>query len=261
MPQHRAAAARWLAAGPPADDIWEYHDTRPGDPAACTSTLQIAGTSVDLSQIRYAIEVDRERHQIHVTCYHPAFAHLPDDVQGQITYLSLDWLLGEAAVEIWLGGIRWTGLAPAGLRTPTDLRHAVAAIDGGYRWGLIRGRDSDGLPRLATVAMPLRSARWPRFDTHVAVAVTYPSDRVQLPTDASLAALRAFEDQITLPGHEGTLVAHETGRRQRVFHFYVDAAAPGQTRLEAAATAWAEGSVTVTVAYDPGFDRVRHLDP
>jgi hypothetical protein len=262
-PQLRAAAARWLTAAPSADATWEYHATRPGDPSALTSALQIAGTTVDLTQVGYTIEVDRQRCQIDVVCYHPAFAQLPDEVQAQVTYLSLDWLLGEAAVEIWLGAIGWTSKAPEDLKGPTDLRHAVAAIDGDFRWILISGRDHDGVPRLATVAIPLRSARWPRFDTHVALTLDYSNyNEVQLPADRSLAALRAFEDQVTaLLGQDGTLVAHETARRQRTFHFYVDSSTTGRGCLEEATSTWREGPATAIAILDPGFDSVRHLIP
>jgi hypothetical protein len=90
----RATTARWLAAAPPADEVWEYHAARVADPAVFDSKLGIGEASMDMGEIRYSFTVDEDRRQVDVTCYHPGFAGVPDQVRGQVTFLTLDWLLG-----------------------------------------------------------------------------------------------------------------------------------------------------------------------
>lgn len=260
-PELRATAARWLASAPAADKTWEYHAVRRSDPSVFSSKLGIAGLELDMAEIGYVINVDREFHRIDVVCFHPSFAALPDGARTQVTYLTLDWLLGEEDVEIWLGAIDSATDRPDNLRSPTDLRNAVYALADDDRWALMTGQDRDGRPRISTVSMPLRSARWPRFDTHVGVVLPYRSfNDGQLPVEGSLQSLRDFEDRLTasLAG-DGALVAHETGVGQRTLHFYVDSVSDARARLESAAPDWAEGKAAVAVTHDPRFDRVRHL--
>ncbi|HCT78052.1 MAG TPA: DUF695 domain-containing protein [Micromonosporaceae bacterium] len=257
----RAVASRWLAAAPPADATWSYQSQRLADPSVFESTMVIDEQKVELAQVRYAISVNQESHQVDVTCYHPAFASLPDNVQGQITFLTLDWAVGEDGVEIWIGEIGWTAVEPANPKTPQDLRHAVAAVATDDCWVLMQGENRDGTPILAAAASPLRSARWPRFDLHVPVAVPYQRfNDGQLPEDESLNALRLFEDELTVAiGHNGALVAHETTARIRILHYYVDSQTNASAELESHLPQWQEGSATANPQLDPGFERVRHL--
>lgn len=257
----RATAARWLAAAPPADETWSYQAIRTADPSVFESTMVINDQKVELAQIRYAITVDQESHQVDVTCYHPAFANLPDDVQSQITFLTLDWTLGEDNVEIWVSDISWTAAAPANPKTPQDLRNAVAAVATDDNWVILQGQKRDGTPILATAASPLRSARWPRFDMHVPIAVPYQRcNEGQLPVAESLEALRAFEDELAAAiGSNGTLVAHETSGRVRTLHFYVDSQTNASAELESNLPHWREGRATLKPQLDPGFENVRHL--
>jgi hypothetical protein len=257
----RAVAARWLAAAPRADQTWSYRSVRAADPSTFASIIELDGHKLDLSQIRYGIAVNQQNRQIDVACYHPAFASLPDSVQAQITFLTLDWALGEADVEIWLGEITWTGTQPTNPKTPADLRQAVdtVASDEGS-WVLMRGQRR-GTPVLATVASPLRPARWPRFDLYVPIRLPYQRyNQGQLPVDESLAALRRFEDEMSIAiGTNGALVAHETGARQRTLHFYVDSQTNARAELESHLPQWREGRASTDPRLDPAFEQVRHL--
>lgn len=257
----RAIAHRWLAQAPPADAVWEYNCVRIADPAVFESTLRIGPVELEMARLGYTISVDRERSEIDVVCYHPAFAELPEEARAQVTFLSLDWLLGEDNVEIWLGQIGWTADLPANLKSPNDLKHAVHAIAQDDQWALMGGEGRDGLPMMATISVPLRPARWPRFDLHAAVVLAYQRfNEGQLPVDESLEALRAFEDRLgEALGRDGTLVAHETYRKQRTLHFYVDSQSDAVARIESAASSWHEGRARVDTALDPGFDRLSHL--
>jgi hypothetical protein len=262
-PELRAVAARWLAAAPPADATWEYHEVRRADPSVFDSELQIGQVRLKVDEIRYGFTADEDNGQVDVVCHHPAFADLPDEVQAQVTFLSLDWLLGEDRVETWIGEIHWSSAALAKPREPVELRDAVLALAAGGedRWALLGGEDQRGVPRMAVVNRPLRGARWPRFDTHLAVSLPYQSfNDGRLPVDASLQALRDFGDALEARmGADGRLVAHETGDRVRTLHLYVDSQSDARQRVESAAPDWREGKAEVAATYDPGLNRVRHL--
>jgi Family of unknown function (DUF695) len=258
----RAVAARWLAAAPPADDTWSYRSVRAADPSTFESIIELGGNKLDLADLRYGITVNQQNHQINVACYHPAFAGLPDNLQGQITFLTLDWALGEDDVEIWLGEITWTGIEPRNPKTAAELRQAVDAVaSDDDSWVLMQGQRRDGTPLLAATASPFRPARWPRFDLHVPIRLPYQRyNEGQLPLDESLAALRRFEDELTAAiGLNGALVAHETGGRQRILHFYVDSQTNARAELESHLPQWQEGRAMADPRLDPTFKQVRHL--
>jgi hypothetical protein len=258
----RAVAARWLAAAPPPDDRWEYHDIRRADPKVFDSNLVFGDLKLEVEKVRYAFSVDDQRGQIDVLCYHPGFAGAPEQVQAQVSYLTLDWLLGEDQVEIWIGAIHWTENEPATPQRPEELRAAVDDIASrGDQWALMGAEGKDGLPRMAVANLPLRSARWPRFDTHLGVTLPYRTcNEGRLPIETSLQALRDFEDMLVATvGADGTLVAHETGNRMRTLHLYVDSQSGARGRIEAALPGWSEGRAGLDATYDPRFERVEHL--
>lgn len=122
---------------------------------------------------------------------------------------------------------------------------------------------SGGTPQtqgmMAVAQVPLRAARWPRFDTHVALALPFQDRGNGLPTDEAPAALRAFEDSLSpVLGLDGELLAHETGHGIRTLHYYVDGESEAPARLSAAAAGWHRASSTTTL--DPGLSAIRHLD-
>jgi hypothetical protein len=262
-PENRATAARWHAAAPPADATWSYQSTRIADPKVFDASIEIGGHRLELGQLRYGITVNKQTHQIDVVCHHPAFAAgLPDEVQGQITFLSLDWAVGENNVEIWLGEISWSAIPPPTPKTADDLRHAVAAVtEDEDSWVLMEGRLQNGTPILATAASPLRSARWPRFDMCVSIRLPYQRyNEGQFPVDESLTALRTFEDDLSAAlGADGAIVAHETTGRVRTLYYYVDSQTGAPAVIESYLPRWAEGRASAEPQLDPGFQHVRHL--
>jgi hypothetical protein len=261
QPELRALAARWLAAAPSSTQDWEYRSERVADASVFASTIVINDHKLELSQLRYAISVNQDIHQIDVTCYHPEFAALPEGVRGQITFLSLDWAIGESNAEIWIGEVGFTTIEPAQPKTPQDLRNAVAAIADDGQWVLMSGEKPDGTPTIASAAIPLRSARWPRFDLHVPVTVPYlRANEGQFPERESLLALREFEDQLTVAvGVNGAIIAHETSGRKRILHYYVDSQTNAQAQIEESLRTWPEGRATTKPRHDPGFTQVDHL--
>jgi hypothetical protein len=257
----RATAARWLAQAPMPDETWEYQAVRRADLSVFDAKMVMDGHELEMEKVRYGISVDQQISQVHVQCYHPAFAKMPKGMPEQITMLSLDWVLGEDDVEIWVGEVGWTATEPEQPKTPQDLRNAVAAIVDDDHWAIMTGESRDGKPIVATVAVPLRPARWPRFDLHVPVVLPYRrTNEGLLPVDESLQALRDFEDGLGAAiGANGTLVAHESSRGVRTLHYYVDSQTNAQAQIAEALAAWPEGKAGAKPMHDPAFQAVRHL--
>lgn len=260
----RATAARWRDAAPPTDGTWEYHAARQPDPAALEARLQLAGRELDMAEVRFAFTVDTDRSEVDVVCHHPAFASVPDGARTQITFLALDWSLGEDAVELWVGSVDSAVAPPANAQPPQALAAAVAGLAERHSepvWTLLHGRAPSGLPILAVAQRPLKAVRWPRLDTHVAVALPYrTANDAGLPVDGSLDALRAFEDAVTEAlGNDAELVAHESTAGARTLHFYADPTTASVAAIQRAARGWPEGRASVKVTYDPSLKAVSHL--
>src|SRR5262249_4004704 len=159
-----------------------------------------------------------------VVCVHPVLATLPEQAQGQIAFLALDWLLGEEAVELWIGPVEYADTHPDA-RSREELAEAVEALARKHSdptWLLLQGQLPDGRILLAITQHPLKSARWPRFDMHAPVVLPFRHVAdAGLPLDPSLFTLREFEDRLTeAVGTDGDLVAFETCAGVRTLHYY-----------------------------------------
>jgi hypothetical protein len=261
-PGVRAAAARWRAAAPPEDATWEFHDARQRNVAFDDFTLQIDGHKLEMSDTRFGLIATKdEPHTIDVTVYHPVFPQLPDQLRQQVTYLSLDWALGENGVEVWVGMVEPMSTVPPQACTVHDLRRAVDRMIERHRepqWAMLSGETASGEPVMAVVQVPLRSARWPRLDTHVGLTLPFVDRGNGLPTDESLQEMRDIEDRLDpLLGADGELVGHETLQSHRTLHYYVDGQSDLADRLRQAVLGW-QGTVA-DVTHDPDFENVRHL--
>ncbi|MCM4083587.1 DUF695 domain-containing protein [Paractinoplanes hotanensis] len=258
----RAAAERWLAAAPPADETWSYRSVLVvADPEALESTREHGGHVVDLAETRYCITVREQDRQIDVVCWHPAFEGLPEDAREHFAYHAIDWALGEDDAVVWTDEITWTAAEPAKSCSPAEFREAVSALAGrADHWKLWSG-NWNGSTFRTVVAAPLHPERWPRFDQHVLIRLPYRRfDDEQLPVDESLTALRRFEEKLSeAAGADGALVAHETVDGRRTLHFYVDSQTGALAELESRLPQWREGQASVDTLLDPMFQRVEYL--
>jgi hypothetical protein len=259
----RATVARWLASAPAGDTLFEYYGARQADDDVLSSKIQIGGEELDLKELRFGFTVEDDPHDIDVAVFHPGFATLPEQARGQLTFLALDWALGEEQVETWIGAVETAVTRPPNPRTGRELQTAVADLAARHAEPVfaVLGAETRRGPLVATVQLPLRSARWPRFDTHVAVTTSFVKRDNGLPTDDALTQLRDLEGRVeaVLKG-DGVLVAHETCAGSRTIHVYVD----GATQASEAVTGAARSgplSVKTDVSYDPALERVRHLRP
>ncbi len=116
-PAVRPIAIAWRAAAPAVDATWEYHPARQPGPAGM---LQIGGMDVDLADFRAIASWDEARERVDVNLWHPTVAAAPGDAGLRAAFLFLDNLLGEEAVERWIGAIELLPEAISG-RTPDEL--------------------------------------------------------------------------------------------------------------------------------------------
>ena len=265
-PALRPVARRWRLASPPADPVWAYADMRQPTPDAATVSLEIGGQRVDVARASVGARVVGSA--VDVSVHHPAWAGLDPQTRSQASFLLLDTVLGESAVETWLGEVSAAELEPLDAIPLTGLRSVVRALeeqhtdaDGEPSWVLLEGSGPSGLPVLALTQVPLRPATAPHLDTHVAVVVPYTDTEQQgLPGAGSLPRLRSLEEHLgDRVGSSGRLVAHESHDGVRVLHLYVDGSTPAAEQVRAAVAGWDQGRVQVATQTDPAWAAVAHL--
>ncbi|HTY71072.1 MAG TPA: DUF695 domain-containing protein [Actinomycetes bacterium] len=265
-PALRAAARRWLLAAPRADEVWSYADARPPVQKPATAVLTIERKRVAMSDAT-AIVVRRQT-CIDLSVQHPAFASLPQEHQAQATYLLLDALLGEDAVQTWIRHVEWSAdvdpTAVALLRLQAmvaDLEQRWRPSPDGRRPWLSTEADLEGGQSLLVGAqVPLRPVTAPWLDTHVGLHVPYVAGPDGLPDTHALEEILAFERHIDdRLGDSGHVVAHELAQGSGQLHAYVEGSTPAVDVIRAAVTGWAHGNVGVDAASDPGWTRVSHL--
>src|SRR4051812_14083046 len=265
-PALRGVARRWRRAAPAADGLWEYSDARlpAADPGAITLTL--GEIRVDVASAQAWARVSGT--DLDVAVYHPAFAELDEAERRLATLLLLDTVLGEAAVETWLGTVETATEEPLdpvpllGLRAVIrELTERFTDAAGDPVWVLMEGSTQAGDRVLAGAQVPLRSATAPHLDTYVAVTVPY-TDRTPegLPDDGSLIPLQRFTDHLSARlGESGRLVAYESHGGVRILHLYVDGSTPAVEQLRPAVVGWDQGEVVLNAVPDPGWQHVQHL--
>ena len=96
----------WVYRGD-ADEVWAFHATKPAlaADAVATTQLGVGDATFDFADVRVGVEEDPSRGVLDVVFWHPVFRTAPEEVRGQLTFITLDSVLGEDAVERWLGGI------------------------------------------------------------------------------------------------------------------------------------------------------------
>jgi hypothetical protein len=262
----RAVAERWRRAAPAADGSWEYHSTRQPDPAALSAALNVSGHEIKLPELRFGCRIDADRYEVDVVVYHPDFVALAEPDRLLVAFLALDWLLGEVAVELWVGVVEVSTTPPTRAESGEALAAVVARLAGRLRetsWLMLERTPAGGRPHLAALRHPVKSARWPQFDTHIEVVVPYQAiGETGLPTEPALAALRQLEERINgVVAGGALLVAHETTAGQRTFHLYAEADVPVVGPVRDLVLGWDQGRVRLRARYDPDWRAVRALRP
>lgn len=254
--QFRPLAERWMRAGPAADATWEYAPSRRADPNALESSLEFGPWKLRPCEMRFAIEIDEGRQVADVICFHPHFPEMSEEARGQVTFLVLDWLLGEDDVERWVRSIQATESLPAASLPADALPEVISALAGRHvepQWALMERQSKQGRRVIVSARQPMRWIDTPLFDQHLTVSIRYAGQRDGgLPTPEALDHLRELEDDLVDElGGLADLVAHETSGGRRDLHLYADSQDP---RAEATIRGWAADrpDVELTSTPDPG---------
>lgn len=245
----RPIALAWLASAPPSDATWEYRASRqPGEPR----TLQVAGATVELSEMRAVSSWDESREVVDVRLWHPAFEPLPDPVRHQITFLFMDNLLGEDDVERWIGSIEIDPSAQAG-RTPEELASEVrrrAESATGDMWTLAEGTDQNGNPILVRYTPSVKRIDHPYAMHHLSVALDGGLDRASDQERRSLVMVAEEQLDGEIAG-VATLMAYVTTVSRRTAHFVCEDKDAASAIARDWATRYPELKPQVSVQSDP----------
>lgn len=136
-PDLRAYTDAWKAAAPPADTLFEYHDSIPPVPDPTEVTVNLRGESYPLEQVRVAPQVDAAAGLVDVAVYHPGFEGLEDAAKKALTFLPLDAALGERLAADRLGRVETAEVEPQGAIDLLEFRELVRGVDRG-------GEEPDG---------------------------------------------------------------------------------------------------------------------
>ncbi|WP_104181902.1 DUF695 domain-containing protein [Arthrobacter sp. B0490] len=255
----RPVAERWYRASPPSSWRWEFLPARSARPDMLDSTITYRGRTFDLSRTRVHAAVAPKGDGLIVSVHNPGFTGQWDDEHG-LCVLLLEWLLGEDDVERWVRRVDCIADDVVDSIPASDLPARVTDLartlpDPG--WLLMQGTLGTGDPVLVRVLRPLRWIDHPRFDLHTALRVPFDADGQGLPRPSALGALDELEDALVRGlGRRGMLVAAETSRGIRTFHFYSDSEDQnGRDVLDAAARE--RRPVTARHVLDPGWKKVQ----
>jgi hypothetical protein len=244
-PALRKLAYRWRDAGPPADEVFEYHASRiAGDADA---VLRMNEREFTFSDLRFGVAVDAPRHELDLDVQHPAFPRMAERERAQAGFIALDTILGEEEVERWIGSLTWSGAAPTATVTPSGLRDEVArlrASEPSGEWALLRTDDA-----VAVAARPLRPVDHPYFDLLCELRAR--------PVDLDLSVLQ--DNEASLARDFAADAFHAASLTQgdvRTAFVYID----GDTSTSRELEAWAaERGYETTFSIDPAWDAVRRF--
>ena len=238
----RLVAERWRAAGPPADEVFEYHAARPGGGYQESAALDFGeGLVFGVSDFRFGLQPDTTRLRVHVEVWHPSFVQAPAQVPEQLrltaTFIALDAVLGEDDVERWIGAVELREEAPAegelvgfpGLLAAVDeLRDA----EDGY--SLLQGVMDDA-PILVTARLGVKRVDHVLMDVHLELAIAIAEPTAEgFPTSDEADRLNAAEDDLVATlGPDAVVIGRETTRGVRRLHYHVALGGPALARVDA----------------------------
>lgn len=245
-PALRPVTEQWVRGSPGRDSAWEYHPARIPVPAA--APLTVGEIRIQPQDVSVVIEPDQTREELNLTIGHPDFGALDEVLQLQVAFRLLDDLLGEDAMEVWIGSV---DVVPhsLGWGVPLlDLPEAVGlliASSTGRQWEYVDLDDPDlGESRLY-INRALKRVDYLDFTLAVIVSIEIPSeDRVLVrEVEKDLAA--------TL-GSEGVIYAHRVFGDFTVLYAYVGEEVSEEVR--SLAERWTPNVYEIRVEPDAGWD-------
>lgn len=253
----RRITERWVRAAP-THAGWRYRPSREGSGEALGMTLRTSGHDIAFAQLRFAVETDDTRRRVHLRVWHPAFASVDEQVGARIAFLALDALLGEDAVETWVGEVNPVQDSPADAIDGKALRASLEDLkeSPGDHFSLLKGERDDGAPVSALMLLGLKRMHHLDAQTHVAVTVTgYEANDEGFPTRDALSALQQLEDELVAKTEPlGVWYGHVVTPGRFTLGFY---AADGLALKAALEQAGARLPFEVTLSEDPEWEHFR----
>ncbi|RAS60859.1 hypothetical protein C8D87_111278 [Lentzea atacamensis] len=127
-PRLRPYTDAWIKAAPPADMVWEFHDSVPPVPDPTEVVVNLGEVRMRLGDYRVVAQVDGD--VVDVAVYHPALAELTDQQRQTMTFLPLDVTLGERLAGERLRRVETAQLEPQGTISLLELRSLVRELAG-----------------------------------------------------------------------------------------------------------------------------------
>src|SRR5690606_17744388 len=150
-----------------------------------------------LDRLVVAVQAPPNSPRANISAFHPIFPDLEDEARMEATLTALDWLLGEAEVDRWVGEIVAAEVEPMDAFPAIHLPGVIADVAKGFeqeQWMLMEGTTATGSRVTALTRFPLRPVDYPLYDQHIAIGLPYrDADADGQPAGDSLTALRQFE--------------------------------------------------------------------
>lgn len=224
----RARAQRWLRAAPPAGPHFEFYASRPGRGYDPGMRIVFDEQEVTFGDFVFAIESDEHRRRVDIEVWHPAFEG-EAELAPRATFVALDTVLGEDAVETWVGGVD-VKEAPIEGQSFEALMTAVRAITQTEdSFTILRGEDGEGRVFFVTARLGLKAQQHVEHDRHIEVVIT-----LQDPTEHGLTnneeAERLNDAENALMeklGDAAVYIGRETGHGERRLYFHADSEGEG----------------------------------
>jgi len=255
--ENRSATERWLRAAPAADESWEFRAARLPASNWADAALEFDGHSVSPGAAEVSLRIHAESYRIDVSFFHPSFGVLGEEARRRLTFLILDWVLGEDDVIRWLGEITDVDDRPADAVPVESLREVLQCMASRVqpgRWVMLQGSTPTGAPVLAMTQRPLWWIDHPTLDQHQIITLPYRQRREDgLPAPDALAELQQLEDDLVQWAEpQAMLLAHETGEGRRLLHLYSDSE---DQNMSDRISSWVRRTprATLTVRRDPGW--------
>ncbi|KOV81111.1 hypothetical protein [Nocardia sp. NRRL S-836] len=125
-PRLRPYTDAWIAAAPPSDMVWEFHDSVPPVPDPTEVVVNLGAVKMLLGDFRIVAQVDGA--VVDVAVYHPALGQLTDQQRQTMTFLPLDVTLGERLAGERLRRVETAQLEPEGTISLLELRSLVRTL-------------------------------------------------------------------------------------------------------------------------------------
>ncbi len=224
----RARAERWLRAAPPAGEHFEFYASRPGRGYDPGMRIVFGEHEVTFGDFVFAIASDEARRRVDIEVWHPTFDGEPE-LAPRATYVALDTVLGEDAVETWIGGVEVKEASIEGQDFEALMLALQAITETEETLTVLRGQDAEGHVVFVTARLGLKAQHHPEHDRHIEVVMTLQDPTEHgLTTNEEAERLNASEDALMEKlGDAAVYVARETGEGERRLYFQADSEGEG----------------------------------